>query len=319
MSEKLTGKIFDIQGFCTQDGPGIRTTVFFKGCPLHCPWCHSPESQKYKPQLCYMSEKCIGTKKCGASCIAACDKTAISYGRESKSLTSSEMLQLITVDRALCDNCGKCTEKCYEGALYICGKDYTVDEIMERVLKDKPFYEASGGGLTISGGECLTQMEFALELLKAAKAEGLNTAVDTTGFIPWEKLEGILPYADLFLYDLKNMDSEIHKTITGVPNELILENAKRLAAAGKKLQIRIPVIPAFNNGRENMTRTAWFCKELGDAVTEVQLLPYHNMGRSKYFMLDDNAQVFEVQPPSDAEMNRHKAIFEQVGIKAVIH
>ncbi len=319
MSTEIKGKIFDIQGFSTQDGPGIRTTVFFKGCPLHCPWCHSPESQQYQPQLCYMSEKCIGAKKCGRSCIISCKKGAIKLGKKSKSLNSDEILQLITIDHSICDNCGKCTEKCYEGALYICGKDYTVSEVMKRIMADKPFYDTSGGGLTISGGECLSQPDFAFELLKETKEKGINTAVDTTGFIKWEILERLLPYSDLFLYDLKNMDSKAHQIVTGVPNELILENAKKLASAGKKLQIRIPVIPSFNNSKENMMKTAVFCKEIGDAVTQIQLLPYHNMGRSKYFMLNDNARIFEAIPPSDEEMKRHKEIFEHFGLKVTIH
>lgn len=318
MSE-LTGKIFDIQGFSTQDGPGIRTTIFFKGCPLHCPWCHSPESQSFSAQLCYMNEKCVGTKKCADVCLNLCPERAISYGVIRKDLTSPEMLQMITIDRDKCTDCGKCTEKCYSKALYICGKDYTVDEIVKEALKDLPFFESSGGGVTLSGGECLAQQPFALEVLKELKKAGIHTAVDTTGFVLPEKLKEVLPYADLFLYDIKHMDSAKHKAVTGVPNELILDNAEMIARLGGSLQIRIPVIPGFNNGEANMKATAEFCKKLGGAVSLIQLLPYHNMGTSKYLMLNDHASIFEVTPPSEKEMAHHKSIFEDAGLKVTIY
>ncbi len=161
------------------------------------------------------------------------------------SAKGDEELQLVTVDRTKCDNCGKCAEACTAKALYMCGDDYTVEEVMERIRRDVPFYERSGGGVTISGGECLCQPEFLLAVLKQCKAEGIHTAVDTTGFAPWSSIEPILPYTDLFLYDLKNMDSAAHKAVIGVPNELILENARKIAAAGGKFQIRIPIIPMF--------------------------------------------------------------------------
>lgn len=316
---EIKGKIFDIQGFAIQDGPGIRTTVFFKGCPLHCPWCHSPESQKFYPQLSWMSQKCQGTEHCGDSCIKACKKNAISYGQTGTNSVTGESVQLVKVDRSICDNCGECEEKCIPGALYICGKDYTVDEVMKIVRRDVPFYNQSGGGVTLSGGECMSQSEFALELLKALKKEKIHTAVDTTGFVEWEKLEAVLPYTDLFLYDLKHMDSEKHRVVTGVPNEQILENAKRIAAGGGKMQIRIPVIPGFNNTPHNMKATGEFCIGLGESVTVVQLLPYHNMGNMKYFRLDENAVVMEVTPPSDEEMQRHKQVLEDMGLPVTIH
>ena len=315
----IKGKIFDIQGFAIQDGPGIRTTVFFKGCPLRCPWCHSPESQAFYPQLSWMSQKCLGTEHCKNLCLESCPKGAISHGKIIQHSVSGEDIQLITVDRKICDNCGSCAEKCYPGALYICGKDYTVDEVMKIVKRDIPFYEESEGGVTLSGGECMSQPDFAVELLKRLKAENIHTAVDTTGFVPWEKLEQALPYTDLFLYDLKHMDSAAHKTVTGVPNELILDNARRIAAAGGKMQVRIPVIPGFNNGHANIRKTGEFCVELGDAVTVIQLLPYHNMGNMKYFRLDDEAIVMEATPPSDEEMQHHKSVLEAMGLPVTIH
>ncbi|MBR6812771.1 MAG: glycyl-radical enzyme activating protein, partial [Oscillospiraceae bacterium] len=237
----VTGKIFDIQGFSVQDGPGIRITVFLKGCPLRCPWCHSPESQEFHTELNWMEMKCIGVEKCG-KCLTVCPNNAISVGKTKKTPMGDEEIQLVTVDRSKCDNCGKCAEACTSKALYMCGTEYTVEEIMTRIRKDVPFFKSSGGGVTFSGGECLCQPDFMVEVLKACKAEGIHTAVDTTGFIPWSTIERVLPYTDLFLYDIKNMNSELHKRVIGVPNELILENARKIAAAGGKFHIRIPVI-----------------------------------------------------------------------------
>lgn len=319
MSEVLTGTIFDIQGFSTQDGPGIRTTVFFKGCPLHCPWCHSPESQHFYPELCFMNEKCLGTIKCADACINLCPEKAISLGSLRKSLVSSDMLQMISIDRSICNNCGKCTQKCYQKALYICGTAYTVEEAVSQALKDRPFFEASGGGVTLSGGECLSQADFAVALLKELKRVGVHTAVDTTGFVKQSVIDSVLPYTDLFLYDLKHMDSATHQAITGVPNELILSNAEHIASLGGKLQIRIPIIPGFNSSKANMRATAEFCKKLGDAVTCIQLLPYHNMGTSKYFMLNESAKVFTTEPPTDSQVESFKKIFEELGLKATIY
>lgn len=313
-----TATIFDIQGFSVQDGPGIRTTVFFKGCPLHCPWCHSPESQAFYPQLSFMNQKCAGTAHCKDRCINACPKNAISYGKLRQNAKGEE-IQLITVDRDLCDNCGKCADKCIVEALFMSGKEYTVDEVLDIVMRDVSFYKESGGGVTISGGECMSQPEFALELLKRLKENNVHTAVDTTGFVQWKHLEAVLPYTDLFLYDLKHMNNHDHQVVTGVPNEPILENAKKIAAAGGKMQIRIPVIPGFNSSKENIRKTGEFCLELGDAVTEIQLLPYHNYGTVKYLRLDDKAEVFEVTPPSDQQIQGYKALLEEMGLSVTIH
>jgi len=318
MEEKvLTGKLYDIQGFSVQDGPGIRTTAFLKGCPLRCPWCHSPESQSYEDQLSWISMRCQGVDACDSRCIKACPKGAIELGGTRLDAKTMEELQIIHVNRDLCDNCGKCAEVCHPQALYICGKDYTVEELVQRLLQDRKFFKM-GGGVTISGGECLTQPEFTFQVLKRLKEEGINTAVDTTGFCKWEVIERILPYTDLFLYDLKHMDSEKHKAVVAVPNEPILENAKKIAAAGGKMQVRIPVIPMFNHDEENIRKTAEFCKELGDAVTVIQLLPYHNLGVSKYMRISDKP-VAEATPPSDAYMQKLKGIMEEYGLPVTIH
>ena len=313
-----TGRLYDIQGFSVQDGPGIRTTAFLKGCPLHCPWCHSPESQSFKPQLSWISMRCLGIDACNSRCIMACPERAIELGPKSVKPGTDEELQLIHVKRDLCTDCGLCTEKCYPEALYICGKDYTVDEIVTRLLQDRRFYEKSGGGVTISGGEALCQIDFVVEVLKRLKAEGIHTALDTTGYADWSVVERTVPYVDLYLYDIKHMDSAKHKAVVGVPNERIKENAQKLAACGKHLQVRIPVIPRFNEDEENIRATAEFCVGLGEAVEVVQLLPYHNMGVMKYLRISDGKPL-EATPPSDEKMEHLRDIMASYGLNVTIH
>ena len=274
------GRLYDIQGYSVQDGPGIRTTAFLKGCPLRCPWCHSPESQLGKKQLSFMSIRCLGVEVCGSRCIKACAKNAIELGKTRKNITDDTEIQMIHVKRDLCDDCGDCAKQCFADALYLCGKDYTVSELLERLLKDKSYYETSGGGVTISGGEPLMQIDFVESVLKKLKENGIHTALDTTGYAKWEVLQRTMPYTDLYLYDLKHMDSEKHRKVVQVPNELILENAQELAAHGKKLQIRIPVIPLFNDDPENIRKTAEFCRKLGDAVLLKRRLRVMNTWRS---------------------------------------
>lgn len=318
MPQALTGKIYDIQGFSVQDGPGIRTTVFLKGCPLRCPWCHSPESQAFYPQLSWISMRCVGTERCDDRCVKACPKGAITHSGTRMDAVSQKELQLVHVDRTLCDNCGECAKACHPHALYICGEDYTVDEVLEKVLADRSFFEHSGGGATVSGGEALCQPDFTRELLRRLKEEGIHTALDTTGFAKWETVESVLPYVDLFLYDLKHMDSEKHRQVVGVPNEPIIENARKIAGAGGKFQIRIPVIPMFNDSEDNIRKTAELCRELGDAVTVIQLLPYHNLGVAKYQRISDG-KVLEATPPSDEKMQSLKAVMEEYGLNVTIH
>ena len=315
---KLTGRLYDIQGFSVQDGPGVRTTAFLKGCPLRCPWCHSPESQEFYPQLSWIGLRCQGTELCQSRCMKACPKGAIELGSIREDPVKGEKIQTIHVKRDLCDNCGKCADVCYPAALYMCGQDYTVDELVRRLLQDQSFYETSGGGVTISGGEALSQPEFTLAVLKRLKEEGIHTALDTTGYASWSTVEKVLPYVDLFLYDLKHMDSDKHKAVIGVPNEPILDNAKRLAAAGAKLQVRIPVIPMFNNDEANIRKTAEFCKSLGEAVVSVQLLPYHNLGVMKYLRISDKP-VAEATPPSDEFMQKLKDMMSEYGLHVTIH
>jgi pyruvate formate lyase activating enzyme len=319
MEEKqLTGKFYDIQGFSVHDGPGIRLTLFMKGCPLRCPWCHSPESQAFPTELNWMEIKCVGIEKCGV-CLNVCPNDAIKPGKKRQALTGSEEITLVTVDRSKCDNCGKCAAACTSKALYMCGTDYTVEEIMQRVRRDIPFFKKSGGGVTVSGGECLCQPEFLLELLKKCKEEGIHTAVDTTGFAGWDVIEPILPYTDLFLLDIKGLDPEKHQKIVGVPNAPILENARKIAAAGGKFQIRIPVIPLYNDSVKAFEEMGSFIKELGDAVEVVQLLPYHSLGTVKWERLQRNAPILEATPPTDELMQARKQQLEDMGLSVIIH
>ena len=313
-----TGRLYDIQGFSVQDGPGIRTTAFLKGCPLRCPWCHSPESQAFYKQLSWMSMRCLGLEACKSRCMKACPKNAIEEGPLKTDIATGAQLRTVHVKRDLCDNCGACADKCYVEALTICGKDYTSQALVDRLLQDKSFFETSGGGVTISGGEPLCQIDFVVEVLQGLKANGIHTALDTTGYAPWETLERTTPYVDLYLYDLKHMDSAKHKAMVAVPNERIKENARKLAEAGKKLQVRIPVIPMFNWDEENIRATAEFCAGLGEAVQMVQLLPYHNLGVMKYLRISDGKPM-EATPPSEEKMAQLRDLMASYGLNVTIH
>jgi pyruvate formate lyase activating enzyme len=313
----IMGKTYDIQGFSVQDGPGIRTTVFLKGCPLRCPWCHSPESQDFKTELNWMKIRCLGTEACG-KCLNVCPKGLISKGPLSQNAAGEDIYYPI-VDKSSCDECGACARVCKPAALYMCGTDMTLDEVMHRLKRDKPFFDESGGGVTVSGGECLCQPEFTLELLKLCKAEGMHTAVDTTGYVPYRIIESVLPYTDLFLYDLKCMDSKLHKQVIGVPNELILENAVKIAKAGGHMQVRIPVIPLFNDSTEHFRLYGDFLAEIKDAVDLVQLLPYHKLGISKHDRLLKNEKIFVAEPPADELMQRLKDQLVQYSFNVTIH
>ena len=258
--KNATGRIYDIQGYAVHDGPGIRTTVFTKGCPLSCLWCHSPESQGFGFELGWLPLKCLGMDLCVEACKKACPRGAISRGEPTKRMGTEELVEKAELDRTKCDGCLKCTEVCFTKALYSAGWDTTVDEVYDRLMKDVPFFE-NGGGVTVSGGEAMSQFEFTLNLLKRLKDSGIHICLDTTGFAPGEKFLEILPYVDLFLYDIKHMDSKRHKALTGVPNELILDNARLLAKNGAKIQVRYPVIPKLNDSRiryvESRDREAW--------------------------------------------------------------
>lgn len=267
--------ISDIQRFCMHDGPGVRTTVFFKGCPLNCVWCHNPETQSRQKELFLYKEKCIDCGIC-----SACDKDN-------------------------CAICGECAKNCPTGAREIVGYECTAKEVYDKIRRDIAFYSEKGG-VTFSGGECMLQITALAEVLKMCKENGIHTAVDTAGHVPFEHFEKILPYTDLFLYDIKLFDSENHKKYTGVGNKLILENLKKLFCVGAKIWIRIPIIPSVNDNIDEMMKIKKFLDECG-APEKIELLPYHPMGESKSQALGKGLHLFEI--PDSEKMKELKEIF----------
>ncbi len=273
----MKATIFDIQKCSFVDGPGIRTTVFFKGCNLDCKWCHNPESKRFEPQLLVYQDKCIGCGKCQEKCPYA--------------LTS-------------CTLCGKCELYCPKDARKVCGKEYTVDAVMEEVLKDAMFYETSGGGVTLSGGECMLRIDFLEALLKKCKENKIHTAVDTAGHVPFSLFERILPYTDMFLYDVKVMDSEKHLHYTGVENTLILENLATLLKKNIRVWVRVPVMVGVNDDLENFKKLKEFFEENG-YPEKIELLPYHALGENKYRAMGETPETFSA--PSKEEMEKLNA------------
>ena len=261
----INATIFEIQRNSFVDGPGIRTTVFFKGCNLKCAWCHNPESQKLQKEILFYKKKCVGCGRC-----------------EDLTTDSKDFI-------------------CFQSAKEICGTEYTTDALMAEIIKDKIFYDTSNGGVTFSGGECMIQIDFLCEILKRCKESGIHTAIDTAGHIPWESFEKIMPYTDLFLYDVKTMDTEIHKKYTGVGNKLILENLAKLLKLKANIWIRIPIIPSVNNTKENFEKIKDFFEQNGHPE-KVELLPYHAMGEHKYEALGIKNQVFEVPSKEEIEL-----------------
>ena len=300
----MKGNIFDIKRFAVHDGPGIHTTVFFKGCPLRCVWCHNPEGLSAKPQLAYYAHTCVG---CGC-CVSGCPVGAHTLDAE----------HIHRFDRAKCLSCGKCVSTCYNGALSLFGRTVTVEELLPELLADRDFYESSGGGITLSGGECLVQPEFSAALLRAAKEEyGLSTAVESTACAPYETVQTLLPYLDWYLMDIKHTNPEKHKAFTGRDNALILENAKKLARDAKNLVIRVPVIPTFNDAPEEILSIARFAASLG-SVKQLHLLPYHRLGYDKYVGLGRDYGMGDVLPPDARKMAILKGVAESTGLEVQI-
>lgn len=296
--QKHEGIIFDIQRYSIHDGPGIRTVVFLKGCPLRCLWCCNPESQLINPQLSFIQSKCIGCLEC----IKICPNKAIRFDKEKGFL----------IDYKLCDMCGRCSDVCYPGARVIIGKKMSVDEVIAEVIRDKSFYNRSNGGVTLSGGEVLLQWGFAKEILKKCKELNINTAIETCGYCKWEYFTEVLEYVDLVLYDLKHLDSAEHKRLTGVDNQLILENAAKVVKKGKEMIIRVPLIPSLNDSKDNITMLVDFVLTL-EKVKEIDLLPYHQLGVSKYNQIGQTYKLNEINPPSEEKINDIKRYIENRG------
>lgn len=262
------GTIFNIQKFSINDGPGIRTTVFMKGCPLNCLWCHNPESKSRKTEIFFDARKCVGCRSCEV-CPYGCHV-----------FTDTEHI----FNREKCIACGKCAAECYTDALELVGTEKSVEEIIAEVMKDEAFYENSGGGMTLSGGEPMFQFDFTYELLKRAKENGLHTCIETCGFAKWEQYEKIAELVDIFLFDYKETDPGKHKEFTGVTNELILENLKKLDEKGCKTVLRCPIIPGLNDTDEHFTGIAKTANSLRN-VLEINVEPYHPLGKGKSEML----------------------------------
>lgn len=265
------GVVFDIQKFSVHDGPGIRTTVFLKGCPLRCLWCHNPESQTILPEIFFTSEKCAGCGKCAAVCPQHCH-----------SLTDQHVFA-----RTACVRCGKCADACFYDALELAGKSLSVEDVLAEVDKDRVFYETSGGGMTVSGGEPMQQFDFTFALIRAAKESGLHVCLDTCGYADFGKYETILPYVDLFLYDLKASDPAKHQEFTGVDNVLILENLRKLDRRGAKITLRCPLVPGLNDDPEHLRNIGRVAESLPN-VQEITLHPYHPLGQSKHIRLGNS-------------------------------
>lgn len=295
------GTVFNIQKYSVHDGPGIRTTVFLKGCPLNCWWCHNPESQRLTKQIMYFQNKCVS---CG-TCVKWCKENALSLqdGR-------------VIIDENKCTLCGMCTDACLKGALEIAGEEITVEELMKNVLKDQIFYDQSKGGVTFSGGEPMVQIDFLEEALKQCKEHEVHTIIDTCAHAPWESFERILPYTDLFLLDLKHINSEEHKKYTGVGNELILENIKKLSDLRKNLFIRMPIIPGVNDSKETIDDTIRFLK--GINMMQVNLLPYHKMGMDKYKRLNEKYKLEDLKEPTPKQMKEISEYFKENGLNVKI-
>lgn len=298
--EIVMKNITNIQKFSIHDGDGIRTTVFFKGCPLKCEWCHNPETQRFEKEMEVDGEKCTG---CG-TCASVCPNGAVRMTEDHRPAW----------DPKACTFCGKCENFCPAGVREIVGREYTVKELTKELMKDQMFYEESGGGVTFSGGEVMSMdMDFILAMAKELKRQDVTLTIDTCGYVPYERFEKILPYVNTFLYDVKVMDPELHKKYMGTDNKLILENLIRLSQDGARIYIRIPTIKEVNGNEENMKETIAFLKEHDIHPAGVNLLPYHDTGSGKYAKLDMEYKGTDLHAPDKEEMEALAALFVNAG------
>lgn len=306
------GIVFNIQRFTIHDGPGIRTEIFLKGCPLTCKWCGNPESQRTRPEIGVYETKCIRADVCGL-CLKACPRHGC--------LNTGAGQKIHSIDREICNDCLSCARACPADALKQWGKRLSVEQVMKTIRQDRAYYEASGGGVTISGGEPLLQPEFTKRILRQCKEEGINTCLESTFCMDWGRIEPVLPYADLLITDIKHMDPGEHQRYTGVSNERILKNLKRLSHEEKELIIRIPVIPGVNHTKKNREQTADFIlKEMKNRIRHLQLLGFMRLGEEKYASLGREYPMESLKFDRDSfnrELKEWAAYFEQRGIRCI--
>ena len=292
------GRITNIQRYTIHDGPGIRTELFFKGCSMHCLWCSNPETIRPQRELGFYPSKCMTADKC-RWCLRVCARGGTPLLFDSEGLIAA-------VDGEKCVGCMRCTDVCPNHAIKSWGEDRTLEELMQIIRADESFYHRTGGGVTLNGGEVLLQWEFAVMLLKACREEGINTCVETALCVPAEHMEAILPYTDLMITDIKHMDPEVHKKLTGQGNEQILSNIRRAAERGTKLVIRTPVVQGYNGSEEDVRRIGAFLRdELNGRIVAYQLLPFRRMGTEKYESLRRPYPLEEYKAPERAEWEAH--------------
>jgi pyruvate formate lyase activating enzyme len=291
--------VFDIRRFSVHDGPGIRTTVFLKGCPLRCSWCHNPEGLSAAPEVVWRAQRCT---RCG-SCIAACPEDALRWAGDTPEL-----------DRSRCTLCDACSDACYADARELLGRTMDAAAVVAAVERDRPFYDESGGGVTFSGGEPLAQPAFLAALLRESSAREIHTALDTSGYAPWSVLDAVRDDVDLFLYDVKTMDDARHRQATGVSNVPILDNLERLAGLGHRVVMRLPLVPGVNDDDANVRATGAFAAWLG--VERVVVLPYHRFGGDKYGRLGRDYLLPETAPPPDDRVAAVVEMLRSFGVTA---
>lgn len=294
------GLISTVQKYSTKDGPGIRSTVFFKGCPLGCLWCSNPELIRSQPDLLYTREKCA----CCGTCIEACPQVALSFGEDG----------FITVDRALCNGCGDCVEACPNGAMELIGKLVTVDELTRELLKDRVFYQTSNGGVTFSGGEPLWQSGFVAQAARRMKTEGIHTALDTAGDVGWCLFEEVLDYIDLVLFDIKFASREPHRQFTGRDNDLILANAQQLSQTGIPIHVRLVMIPGINDSEAEIRARMEIVSSL-KSVEQIDILPYHRYGAGKYARLGLEYALMDLEEDPQEHIDAIQNFVKSFGIR----